>query len=33
LITFEKEKQSCKKIGNLKSRVPSNDYLVLECKE
>ena len=33
LITFEKEKESCKKIGNLKSRVPSNDYLVLECKE
>ena len=32
LITLE-DKESCKKIGTLKSRVPTNDYLVLECKE
>ncbi len=32
LITFE-HKESCKKIGDLKSREPSNDYLVFKCTE
>jgi len=32
LITFE-EKENCKKVGTLKSRRPTVDYLVLECKE
>jgi len=33
LITFERNRKSCKKIGTLKSRRPTVDYLVLECKE